>query len=159
MKTAKDGKITKDIELVAKNEKVDTEFIRRGVAKGRIIIPKSIKRELENPIGIGQGLLVKINANVGSSKTICNIADELEKAKISVKYGADTVMDLSTGVTEEDVKTIRKNILSEIEVPIGTVPIYQSALRALEKKGAIINFDEDDLFNVVEEQAKEETWT
>ena len=87
----------------AKNEKVDPEFVRRGIAKGRIIIPKSIKRELETPIGFGQGLLVKINANVGSSKTICNVSDELEKAKIAVKYGADTVMDLSTGVTEEDV--------------------------------------------------------
>jgi phosphomethylpyrimidine synthase len=64
-------------------------------------------------------------------------------------------MDLSTGVTEDDVKNIRKQILKEVKVPLGTVPIYQSALRALEKKGAIINFDEDDLFNVVEEQAKE----
>ncbi len=155
MKTAKEGKITRDIEIVAKNEKVDSEFIRRGIAQGHIIIPRSSKRELENPIGIGQGLLVKINANVGSSKTVCNISEELEKAKIAVKYGADTVMDLSTGVTEEDVKTIRHKILNEVKVPIGTVPIYQSALRALEKKGAIINFDEDDLFNVVEEQAKE----
>ena len=155
MKIAKEGRTTRDMEIVAQNEKVDVEKIRRGIANGRIIIPKSNKRELENPIGIGQGLLIKINANVGSSKTICNITDELEKAKIAVKYGADTVMDLSTGVTEEDVKTIRKSILSEIKVPIGTVPIYQSALRALETKNAIINFDEDDLFNVVEEQAKE----
>jgi phosphomethylpyrimidine synthase len=155
MKIAREGNTTKEMEIVAKNEKVDTEFIRRGISKGRIIIPKSIKRGLETPIGIGKGLLVKINANVGSSKTVCDIPGELEKAKIAVKFGADTVMDLSTGVTEDDVITIRKNILNEVNVPIGTVPIYQSALRALEKKDAIINFDEDDLFNVVEEQAKE----
>jgi len=155
MKIAKDGKTTEEMEVVAKIEQVDVEFIRRGIAKGRIIVPKSNKRQLEKPIGIGEGLLVKINANVGSSKRVCDIPGELEKAKIAVKYGADTVMDLSTGVTEADVINIRKSILDEIKVPIGTVPIYQSALRALEKKDAIINFDEDDLFNVVEEQAKE----
>ena len=109
MKMAREGKISKDMEIVAKNEKVDVEFLRRGIAKGRIIIPKSNRRELDNPIGIGEGLLVKINANIGSSKTVCDISNELEKAKIAVEFGADTVMDLSTGVTEEDVKTIRKN--------------------------------------------------
>lgn len=154
MKIAKDGKTTKEMEIVANNEQLDIEFIRKGIASGRIIIPKSNRRDT-NPIGIGEGLFVKINANIGSSKRVCDIKQELEKAKVAVKYGADTVMDLSTGVTEEDVINIRKNILNEVKVPIGTVPIYQSALRALEKKGAIINFDEDDLFNVVEEQAKE----
>jgi len=155
MKIARAGKTTKEMEIVAKNEQVDLEFIRRGVAKGRIIVPKSNRRELEPPIGIGKGLLVKINANIGSSKTVCNIEGEVEKAKIAVKYGADTVMDLSTGVTEIDVKTIRKKILDEVKVPLGTVPIYQIALRAIEKKGAIIHMDEDDMFKVIEEQAKE----
>ena len=154
MKIARDGKVTKEMESIAKKEQLDVEFIRKGIAKGRIVVPKSNRRDTE-PIGIGEGLLVKINANVGSSKRVCDIEEELEKAKIAVKFGADTVMDLSTGVTEVDVNNIRKQILNEIKVPIGTVPIYQSALRALEKKGAIINFDEDDLFNVVEEQAKE----
>jgi phosphomethylpyrimidine synthase len=154
IKTARDGKTTKEMEIVAQKEQVDIEFVRKGIANGRIIIPKSNQRDTV-PIGIGEGLLVKINANIGSSKRVCNIEEELEKAKIAVKFGADTVMDLSTGVTEEDVNNIRKKILDEIKVPIGTVPIYQSALRSLEKKGAIINFDEDDLFNVVEQQAKE----
>ena len=154
MKIAKEGKISKEMELVAKKEQVESEFLRRGIAKGRIIIPKSNRRDTD-PIGIGEGLLVKINANLGSSKRVCDIQGELEKAKIAVKYGADTIMDLSTGVTEKDVINIRNLILKEIRVPIGTVPIYQSALRAIEKKGAIIHFDEDDLFNVVEEQAKE----
>lgn len=154
MRIAREGKVTKEMEFVAKKEQVDIEFIRKGIAKGRIVVPKSNRRDTE-PIGIGEGLLVKINANIGSSKRVCDIEEELEKAKIAVKFGADTVMDLSTGVTEEDVNNIRKKILNEIRVPIGTVPIYQSALRALENKGAIINFDEDDLFNVVEQQAKE----
>jgi len=154
IKTAREGKITKEMEIVAKKEQVEVDYIRKGLAKGRIVIPKSNQRDTE-AIGIGEGLLVKINANIGSSKRVCNIEEELEKAKIAVKFGADTIMDLSTGVTEVDVNNIRKRILDEIKVPIGTVPIYQSALRALEKKGAIINFDEDDLFNVVEQQAKE----
>ena len=155
MKDARNGKITKDMEIVAKNEQVDLEFIRRGIENGRIIIPRSNRRELKSPIGIGKGLLVKINANIGSSKTVCNIDMELEKAKIAVQFGADTVMDLSSGVTEQDIKIIRRKILSEINVPLGTVPIYQTAVRSIEKKGAIIHMDEDDMFNVVEEQAKE----
>ena len=155
MKTARNGNTNKIMEIVAKNEQVDLEFIRLGIEKGRIIIPKSNRRELRNPIGIGKGLLVKINANVGSSKTVCDIDEEVEKAKIAVQYGADTVMDLSTGVTESDIQSIRKQILKEVNVPIGTVPIYQTALRAIENKGAIIHMDEDDMFNVIEEQAKE----
>jgi len=155
MKTAKNGNTTKEMEIVAENEQVELEFIRRGIEKGRIIIPKSNRRDLEPPIGIGKGLLVKINANVGSSKTVCNIEEELEKAKIAVKFGADTVMDLSTGVTESDIHAIRKRILRELKVPIGTVPIYQSALRAIESNRAIIHMNEDDMFNVIEEQAKE----
>ena len=155
MKTARNGYSTKAMEIVAQNEQVDLEFIRRGIKKGRIIIPKSNKRELNAPIGIGKGLLVKINANIGSSKTVCDSKEEVEKAKIAVQYGADTVMDLSTGVTESDIQTIRKQILKQVNVPLGTVPIYQTALRAIEKKGAIIHMDEDDMFNVIEEQAKE----
>jgi len=107
---AKEGKISEEMKIVAKKEGVDAEFIRNGLKHGRIIIPKSNVREIE-PIGIGKGLLVKINANIGSSKTVCNIDNELDKAKIAVKYGADTVMDLSTGVIEQDLKTIRRNIL------------------------------------------------
>ncbi len=155
MKIAKNGKITKEMEIVATNEQVDVEFIRKGIENGRIVIPKSNRRELDPPIGIGKGLLVKINANIGSSKTVCNVEEEIEKARIAVKYGSDTVMDLSTGITEKDVQTIRKRILNEIKVPLGTVPIYQSGLRAIENKGAIIHMDEDDMFHVVEEQAKE----
>jgi phosphomethylpyrimidine synthase len=155
MKIAKNGNISPEMELVAKYENLDVEFIRRGIEKGRIVIPKSNRRKLNKPIGIGKGLLVKINANVGSSKTICNINNEVEKAKIAVKYGADTVMDLSSGVTEKDIQNIRKAILQETSVPLGTVPIYQTAVRAIEKKGAIIHMDEDDMFNVVEDQAKE----
>jgi phosphomethylpyrimidine synthase len=155
MKEAKDGNITKEMQIVAKKESLEPELIRRGISKGRIIIPKSNQRQLESPIGIGKGLLVKINANVGSSKKVFDPEEELAKAQIAEKYGADTLMDLSTGIKESDVKQIRRMILENTNIPLGTVPIYQSALRAIETKGAIIHMDEDDLFNVVEEQAKE----
>ncbi|MFX1392147.1 MAG: phosphomethylpyrimidine synthase ThiC [Promethearchaeota archaeon] len=155
MRIARNGNITEEMKIIANMEQLDIEFVRRGIAKGKIVIPKSNIRDLDKPIGIGKGLLVKVNTNVGSSKKVCNIPNELEKAKIAVKFGADTVMDLSTGLTEKDIQTIRRQILNEVKVPLGTVPIYQSALRALEKKGAIIHFNEDDLFNVIEEQANE----
>jgi phosphomethylpyrimidine synthase len=155
MRTARNGNVNEIMETVAQSEQVGLEFIRKGIKSGRIIIPKSNRRDLETPIGIGEGLLVKINANIGSSKTVFNINEEVEKAKIAVQFGADTVMDLSTGITEADLIAIRKRIIDEVKVPLGTVPIYQTALRALENKGAIIHMDADDMFNVVEEQAKE----
>lgn len=154
MKLAKEGKITKEMEFVAKEEQLEVEFIRKGLSKGRIIIPKSNRRDTK-PTGIGEGTFVKVNANVGSSKQICDVEREVEKAKIAEQYKADTIMDLSSGVTEADIKEIRNKIIKETHIPLGTVPIYQAALRAIEKSGAIINMDEDVIFGVIEEQAKE----
>ncbi|MCP4760550.1 MAG: phosphomethylpyrimidine synthase [archaeon] len=155
MKEAKSGIITNEMKLVAEKEKVTPEFIRKGISKGRIVIVKSNMRQDIQPLGIGEGLFVKINSNIGSSQKNCDIDRELAKAKISVEYGADTVMDLSSGPTEIDIKTIRKRIIDEVKVPLGTVPIYQVALRAIEQKGATIHMTEDMMFKVVEEQAKE----
>lgn len=154
MKEAKAGRITEEMKTVAKKEKVSAEFIRKGVANGRIVIMKNIRRDIE-PLGIGEGLFIKINSNIGSSQKNCDINNEIAKAKISVEYGADTVMDLSSGPTENDIKKIRRRVLDAIKVPIGTVPIYQAAMKAIERDGGIIKMTEDDMFKVVEEQAKE----
>jgi len=154
MKEAKAGRITLEMELISKTEKVSSERIRKGIASGRIVIFKSLTSTC-NPIGIGEGLSVKINSNVGASQKVYNIQQEIEKAKISVKYGADTIMDLTSGPSEQSIRDVRKAILSNIDVPLGTVPIYQIALRAIEKAGGIVNMTEDDMFSVVEEQAKE----
>lgn len=154
MKEAKAGRITEEMRSVAEKEKVSAEFIRKGVARGRIVIMKNNRRDIE-PLGIGEGLHIKINSNIGSSQKNCNIDKEIEKAKISVEYGADTVMDLSSGPTEADVIDIRKRVLENIDVPLGTVPIYQCALRAIERDGGIVMMTEDDMFKVVEEQANE----
>lgn len=154
MKLARDGQITEEMKQVAQKEHVSPEYIQKGIASGRIIITKNSNHKIPS-LGIGEGLFTKINSNIGTSMFVCDKAMEIEKAKISLKYGADTIMDLSTGKTEEDVRELRQQILREIPIPLGTVPIYQAGLRAQRRNGAIINLTEDDMFSVVEEQAKE----
>ena len=97
MKIARNGNITREMEIIAKNEQVDVEFIRKGIESGRIIIPKSNRRELDPPIGIGKGLLVKINANIGSSKTVCNIEEEIENIIAENNFSNDLPVDSDIG--------------------------------------------------------------
>jgi phosphomethylpyrimidine synthase len=152
MKAAKMGQITEEMKTVAKGEGESPEKICKRVAAGSVVITRNIERKNVVPIGIGQGLRTKINANVGTSADLCDLDLEVEKAKIAIKYGADTVMDLSTG---GDLDEIRGSILNSINVPIGTVPIYQTAIEATKNKGAIIHMDEDDIFNTIEKHAKD----
>jgi phosphomethylpyrimidine synthase len=151
MKYAINRKVTDEMKAVADAEDVDVERIRKGVAKGRIVIPKNVCREDVKPIGIGEGLRVKVNANIGTSKDFASESDEIGKAKIAVKYGADTLMDLSTG---GDLEKIRREIM-KVPVPIGTVPIYEAGTKAIKRSGSIVEMTEDDLFNAIERQAKE----
>ena len=119
---AKRGIITQEMRYIANIEHLDPELVRKEVAKGRLIIPANINHTNLVPMGIGVALRTKINSNIGSSQ-ICNSADEeVEKLKVSIKYGADTVMDLSTG---GDLDKIRTAIIEASSVPIGTVPMYQ----------------------------------
>ncbi len=154
VKQARNGNITEEMKVVAEKEKVSPEYIRKGLANGTIVVLKNEKHDIE-PIAIGKGLFTKTNSNIGTSKYICNFEMEKRKAKISAQYGADTIMDLSTGKTEQDLIDMRRWILDEIPIPLGTVPVYQIGLKALERSGAIIDMTEDDMFNVVEQQAKE----
>ncbi len=119
---AKQGKITGDMKAVAKVEKLDPEFIRSEIARGRMIIPANINHKKLVPMCIGINSLCKINANIGSSALSSNISQELEKVDMCLKYGADTIMDLSTG---KEIDSIRKAVIAHSTVPIGTVPIYQ----------------------------------
>ena len=119
---AKEGVITPQMEFVAKVEGLDAEFIRSQIAQGKLIIPANINHSNLVPMGIGRALKCKINSNIGSSALASDINEEIEKLKISIKYGADTVMDLSTG---GDLDEIRRAIIANSTVPIGTVPIYQ----------------------------------
>ena len=151
LESARKGQITGEMEIVAKEENIEIQKLIKRIEKGYITIPKNVKGK-SIPKGIGKGLTTKINANVGSSSEIEDIETEIHKAKIAVEYGADAVMDLSTG---PNLKTVRKKIMQSINVPIGTVPIYEAAVGASNKKGAVINMDEDDMFNAIINQAKE----
>ena len=150
MQEARKGIITDEIKSVAEMERIDAHEILKGLANGRIVIPKNIERK-SKPVGIGKGLKTKINANVGSSSELEKVKWEVEKAKAAVKYGADTIMDLSTG---PDYENVMKAIMKSVNVPIGTVPIYEAGIIASNVKGAVVNMDEDDMFGAIENQAK-----
>lgn len=148
---AKKGIITKQMRDVSKNENIDVEMIRRRVASGKIVIPYN---PIHSPksLGLGKGLRVKVNANIGTSREYCDIKEEIEKAKVSMDAGAHAVMDLSTG---GDLDKIRASLLKTVDVSFGTVPIYQAGIDAIEKRGSIIDMTEDDMFRSIENQAKQ----
>ena len=126
MHYARRGAITPEMRFVALREGCDVELVRAEVAAGRAIIPANVNHPESEPMIIGRAFLVKINANIGNSAVTSSIAEEVDKLRWATKWGADTVMDLSTG---DDIHTTREWILRNSPVPIGTVPIYQ----ALEK--------------------------
>ncbi|MEM2848702.1 MAG: phosphomethylpyrimidine synthase ThiC [Candidatus Bathyarchaeia archaeon] len=145
------GIITEEVKAVAKAERITAEKIRDRVARGLIVIPRNVSHQIR-PIGIGQGLTVKINTNVGTSQDLCDPDFELKKAKLAVKLGSDTLMDLSTG---GELNIVRNRILREVNVPLGTVPIYQAFIEALRRNGNIPDVTEDDMFNTIERHLKE----
>ncbi len=151
LEVAKKGTISPQMEAVAQREGVEAEFIRQGVAKGTIVIPANTQHTNLNPCGIGQGLSTKVNANIGTSSDYGDIDTELEKLRVAIDSGADTVMDLSTG---GDISAIRQAIIASSHVPIGTVPIYQAGIRAIDSYDAIVKMTADDLFTTIEEHAK-----
>jgi len=126
MHWARKGVVTPEMEFVAIRENVDPEFVRSEVARGRAIIPANVNHPESEPMAIGRNFLVKINANIGNSAVTSSIEEEVEKMTWAIRWGADTVMDLSTG---KNIHETREWILRNAPVPVGTVPIYQ----ALEK--------------------------
>jgi phosphomethylpyrimidine synthase len=126
MHYARRGEVTPEMEFVALREGLDPEFVRSEVARGRAIIPANVNHPESEPMAIGRHFLVKVNANIGNSAVTSSIAEEVDKLTWATRWGADTVMDLSTG---PDIHTTREWIVRNSPVPIGTVPIYQ----ALEK--------------------------
>ncbi len=119
---AKQGIVTQEMEYIAKIENLKPEFVRSEVARGRMIIPANVNHINLKPMAIGIASSCKINSNIGSSALASDPAQEVEKLLVSEKYGADTLMDLSTG---GDLDAIRKEIIKNASIPIGTVPIYQ----------------------------------
>jgi len=151
MEAARRGTITPEIAQVARDEGIPAEVVAQRVAQGKVVI---LKNRIWNtkPVGVGQGLRTKVNANLGTSSEYSDIEREVEKARAAVKAGADTVMDLSTGGPLDEV---RRAVRKAVEVPLGTVPIYQAAVEVAERRGGIIHMTVDDLFRVLEKQAED----
>ncbi len=148
MHFARQGVITEEMRYVAEREKADAELVRAEVARGRAIIPANIHHTSLEPMIIGTNFRCKINANIGNSAVTSNIDEELEKLRLSVKYGADTAMDLSTG---GDIPRIRRAIIEASPVPIGTVPIYEAITRVKRVEDLTISL----MLEVIEEQAEQ----
>ncbi len=145
------GNITEEMKDVAKNENIEVDKLARLIADGKVVIPKNINSDVK-ACGIGEGLTTKINANIGSSSKIDDLDLEINKAKLAVEYGADAIMDLSTG---SDLKLFRQKIMESIDVIIGTVPIYEAGVVTLAKNRKIVDMDPDDIFKAIENQARE----
>src|SRR5215216_3390155 len=122
-RAAIDGGITPAMRRVAERERLDAELVREEVAAGRLVIPANVHHERLDPMGIGLKARVKINANIGSSPTSSTLDEEVEKLGLAQRWGADTVMDLSTGKRIEET---REAVIAGATVPIGTVPIYEA---------------------------------
>jgi phosphomethylpyrimidine synthase len=151
LEAARAGRITPEMEFVARREQLEVELIRDEVARGRMVIPANrvhLQKRLE-PMGIGVAARCKINANIGNSAVTSNIDSELEKLHTAVHYGADTVMDLSTG---KEIDRIRQAIIDASPVPIGTVPIYQMLE---ELGGEIEDMQPRHFLDMVERQARQ----
>ncbi len=150
IREAQNGQITEEMKTVAKVEGVDPEFVRKGVASGRIVIPVSPYRETMS-CGVGKGMRTKVNASVGTSSDIVDIDLEVRKTEVAEKAGADTIMELSTG---GDLVEVRKRVIAATSLSVGSVPLYQAFIEAIEKDGAVVNMNPDDLFRITAEQAK-----
>jgi phosphomethylpyrimidine synthase len=148
MRYARQGVVTEEMHYVAEREKLAPESVRDEVARGRMIIPANINHPELEPMAIGVESLCKINANIGNSAVTSNIGEELNKLHTAVHYGADTVMDLSTG---GDIHQIREAILRHSPVPIGTVPIYEAVSRVKR----IEDLNANVMLEVIEEQAEQ----
>lgn len=147
---AKKGIITEEIREVARQEGLDPEVVRRGVAGGHIVIPVSPYRKVRL-CGIGEGLRTKVNASIGTSSDIVDIDVEIEKARQAELAGADTLMELSTG---GDLVEIRRRVVEATSLSVGSVPLYQAFIEAAVRDGAVVHMNEDDLFRITAEQAK-----
>ncbi len=137
MHYARRGEVTPEMAFVAEREGIDAEVVRDEIARGRAILPANINHPEAEPMAIGSRLLVKVNANIGNSSVSASISDEVEKLTWATRWGADTVMDLSTG---PDIHTTREWVMRNSPVPIGTVPIYQ-ALERVDGNAADLNWD------------------
>ena len=149
---ARKGNVTEAMQSVAEEENLSTETLLQLISQGKVVIPLNPNHSPIHPVGIGHKLRTKVNVNLGSSADFPELDNELAKVKISLKYKTDTLMDLSTG---GDTTKIRQTILETARIPLGTVPIYEAAIKAIQGNKSIVTMDEEDIFAVIEEQARQ----
>lgn len=149
---AKNNIVSPLMKKIAHSEGINPGLILKRVKEGRVVMPLNKKHKVRFVCGIGWGLRTKINANIGTSPDRSEITDELKKIKVAVKYGADTIMDLSVG---GNLKRIRKDILRYSPVPVGTVPIYEIAVNAQRKRRNFLKFTLGDALDTLESQAED----
>ena len=152
LQKARRQETTPEMERVAAKEGLLTVEVRHQIAEGKVVIPANVNHKNLEPMGIGEGMTTKINANIGTSLDFPDQAREIEKMETAVRYGAHTIMDLSTG---GKVDEIRRQILSRCSVPLGTVPIYQVATETIAKRKAIVDMNIDDILDVIRRQAED----
>jgi len=140
---------TDEIWEVSRGEGVAAEKLLRGMAKGRIVMLRNSDHEIQ-PVAVGEGVRVKVNANIGMSPDIADEKSEMEKARVAVRYGADTLMDLS--IAGDSLRLLKR--LLKLRVPIGTVPIYQAALDSVRRHGTALDMDADAPLQVIERHVK-----
>lgn len=148
---ARKGVVTPEMEAVARWEGVSTDHLLKGLVEGTVVIPANNRRKKGRPLGIGKGLTIKVNANLGTSSDQADLDLELEKLRVCLEAQADTVMDLSTG---GDLRTILETLIAHSPLPLGTVPIYQAVVETVREKGGIIHLTTDKIFEVIEHQAR-----
>ncbi|MCB2226010.1 MAG: phosphomethylpyrimidine synthase ThiC [Desulfarculaceae bacterium] len=152
LQAARAGQATPAMETVAAAEGMALDTLMALVAEGKVAIPANPAHTSLKPCGVGQGLRVKVNANLGSSPDRCDPAEEAAKLHAALEAGADAVMDLSTG---GDLTQMRRQVLELSHAPVGTVPIYQAAVEVTGEGRGIIDITADDVFRVIEQQAEE----
>jgi phosphomethylpyrimidine synthase len=148
---ARKGIITEEVKKVAAAEGIEPERLSGDIAEGLSVITRNNRHDIA-PLGIGKGLRTKVNANIGTSKDRVSVEEEMDKLDVLIKFGADAVMDLSTG---GPINKIRNMLLSRSTISVGTVPIYEAVAKAAGGKGSISRMAVDDLFDVIEGQAEE----
>ena len=149
---ARKGRLTRAIKKVAADEGIAPETLLGLIASGKVVVPFNPNHSPARPAGIGHSLRTKVNVNIGTSADFPRLANELRKVDIALKYEADAIMDLSTG---GDLPQIRRRILARSPVPLGTVPVYQAAIKAIDRHRSIVKMTVDGLFATIESQAQE----
>lgn len=148
----KDKKFSELLRQVAKKEEVTPETLKNRIQKGECVITLNNNKKILKPCAIGKGLKTKINVNIGTSPDKIDLSKELKKLELSIELGADAVMDLSIG---GNLKKIRRAVIRSSPLPVGTVPIYEAAINAQQRKGSFLKMEKEEIFDVLREQAKD----